>query len=61
MAKTSDEVSTYINSPSVSSLLQNLTANCGKTIDVDNLWVVTDSFLIEVRRHLGEITERGSV
>ena len=58
MAKTSDELQTYINSPAVSSLLANLTAHCGETVDVDNLWIIADAYLIEVAVSKEKLTFR---
>ncbi|VDO78608.1 unnamed protein product [Heligmosomoides polygyrus] len=58
MAKSSPELQAFQNRPDVRrlylkqficvvALLGNLTKNCGEKIDIDNLWVVRDSLLIE--------------
>uniref|UniRef100_A0A8R1DHX0 Acid phosphatase n=1 Tax=Caenorhabditis japonica TaxID=281687 RepID=A0A8R1DHX0_CAEJA len=47
LAKTSDEVKNFVNSEQVSTLLANLTTFCGETIDIDNLWIVTNALFIE--------------
>lgn len=47
MAKSSPELQAFQNRPDVVALLGNLTKNCGEKIDIDNLWVVRDSLLIE--------------
>uniref|UniRef100_A0A1I7X968 acid phosphatase n=1 Tax=Heterorhabditis bacteriophora TaxID=37862 RepID=A0A1I7X968_HETBA len=47
MAKSSDELQNFVKQPYVSELLINLTKYCNETIDIDNLWIVCDSLLIE--------------
>ncbi|EFO91478.1 CRE-PHO-1 protein [Caenorhabditis remanei] len=47
LAKTSDEVKNFINSEKVQSMLGNLTKFTGQTVDIDNLWIITNALYIE--------------
>lgn len=47
LAKTSDEVNNFINSEKVQTVLGNLTKFTGQTVDIDNLWIITNALYIE--------------
>ncbi|CAI2334166.1 unnamed protein product [Caenorhabditis sp. 36 PRJEB53466] len=47
LAKTSDEITNFVNSDEVKSVLGNLTNFCNETVDIDNLWVITNALYIE--------------
>lgn len=47
LAKTSDEVKSFVNSADVQAVLGNLTNYCGQPVDIDNLWIITNALYIE--------------
>ncbi|XGW09326.1 hypothetical protein V3C99_011545 [Haemonchus contortus] len=47
MAKTSPEVSAFMNRRDVVALLEKLTKETGTKVTIDNLWIIRDSLLIE--------------
>lgn len=57
MANSSSELQAFQNRPEVVALLRNLTENCGDSVDIDNLWIVRDSLLVERNHYNGTLRE----